>query len=187
MIKTAILLADGFEEIEALTVVDVLRRAGIICDMTSIVEDKEVRGAHDIKVVADKNLDAIDDSYQMVILPGGMPGATNLRDNEKVIELVQKFDRDENKFVAAICAAPIVLAKAGISTGRYVTSYPGFEEEFKDAHYEEDLVVVDGHLITARGPATALAFAYAIVNSLGVDSQGLKDSMLYEMLLAQCR
>ena len=176
MVKTAMLLADGFEEIEALTVVDVLRRAGAICDMTSLVGEK-VKGCHGMEVSVDKTLDEI----------GGLPGATNLRDDERVISLVQKFDADESKFVAAICAAPMVFAKAGIAKGRHVTSYPGFEDLFGDAFYENDIVVVDGKMITARGPATAMAFSYAIVDALGLNSNELKDGMLYTMLLDQCK
>lgn len=186
MIKTAILLADGFEEIEALTVVDVLRRADVVCDMTSL-EGSSVKGCHNMELTVDKTVEEIDGSYQMVILPGGLPGATNLRDDARVIELVQKFDADSEKFVAAICAAPMVFAKAGISKGRHVTSYPGFEDLFTDATYEEDIVVVDDHMITARGPATALAFSYAILEALGIDSQSLKDGMLYTTLIEQCR
>jgi 4-methyl-5(b-hydroxyethyl)-thiazole monophosphate biosynthesis len=186
MAKTAILLADGFEEIEALTVVDVLRRANVICDMTSL-EGHSVKGCHNMELTVDKTLDEIDDSYQMVILPGGLPGATNLRDDDRVIKLVQKFDADSEKFVAAICAAPMVFAKAGICKGRHVTSYPGFEELFADASYEEDIVVVDDKMVTARGPATALAFSYSILEVLGIDSQSLKDGMLYTTLIEQCR
>ena len=186
MVKTAMLLADGFEEIEALTVVDVLRRTGAICDMTSL-SGNTVKGCHGMEVTVDKTLDEIDDSYQMVILPGGLPGATNLRDDERVISLVQKFDADNTKFVAAICAAPMVFAKAGISKGRHVTSYPGFEDLFTDAFYENDIVVVDDKMITARGPATAMAFSYAIVDALGLNSNELKDGMLYTMLLDQCK
>lgn len=124
MKKVAVMLADGFEEIEALTVVDIIRRANITCDMFS-VSSMEVKGAHDIVVKVDKLISEEVKEYDVIVLPGGMPGATNLRDNEEVIGLVKWFN-DNKKIVAAICAAPIVLGKAGIIEGKKVTSYPGF-------------------------------------------------------------
>ena len=123
MKKVAVMLADGFEEIEALTVVDIIRRANITCDMFS-VSSMEVKGAHDIVVKVDKLISEEVKEYDVIVLPGGMPGATNLRDNEEVIGLVKWFN-DNKKIVAAICAAPIVLGKAGIIEGKKVTSYPG--------------------------------------------------------------
>ena len=124
MKKVAVMLANGFEEIEALTVVDIIRRANITCDMFSI-SGMEVKGAHDIVVKADKLISEEVKEYDVIVLPGGMPGATNLRDNEEVIDLVKWFN-DNKKIVAAICAAPIVLGKAGIIEGKKVTSYQGF-------------------------------------------------------------
>lgn len=180
MKKVAVLLAEGFEEIEALTVVDVLRRANIQCDMVSI-NKKDVIGAHNIKVSADILIDEVKD-IDMVVLPGGMPGATNLRDNKKVIRLIQELIKD-NKKVGAICAAPIVLAKAGVIEGEDITSYPGFEEELKGANYKEDAVVVSNNIITSRGPATALEFAYTIVKELNPTKEiDVRDGMLYYMI-----
>ena len=188
--KIAVLLANGFEEGEALLTVDVLRRAGFICDMVA-VEEEMVQGSHGIKIMADcllKNADR--DSYDMVVLPGGLPGADTLRDTDAVIAWVQNFASRENKYVAAICAAPQVLAKAGISRGRRLTSYPGqkFYDLFADADYVDDnrkteeCVVVDGNLITSRGPATTLPFAYRLVEILGGDADALRKAMQYEAL-----
>jgi 4-methyl-5(b-hydroxyethyl)-thiazole monophosphate biosynthesis len=123
MKKVAVLLADGFEEIEALTVVDVLRRANIHCDMVSIAS-LNVTGSHKIEVVADRIITENMNEYDMVVLPGGLPGATNLRDNQDVIALIKQFNNDSSKYIAAICAAPIVLEKAGIIERRSITSYP---------------------------------------------------------------
>lgn len=183
MKKVAVFLAEGFEEGESLFVIDILRRAGFKCDSVSIHEEM-VKGSHDIVVKADQIISDEIKEYDMIVLPGGLPGAINLRDNEKVIELVKYFDKTPGKFIAAICAAPIVLEKAGVIKDRKITSYPGekYSTLFKDAHYVEDIVAVDDHLITSRGPATTLPFAYALVDVLGGDSSILKQGMLYNML-----
>ena len=116
--RVAVLLANGFEEGEALFVVDIIRRAGFVCDAVS-VEEKIVKGSHGIRTIADCLLENADcNSYDMIVLPGGLPGADTLRDNDTVIEWVRNFASRQDKYVAAICAAPQVLAKAGISKGR---------------------------------------------------------------------
>ncbi|MFL0197065.1 DJ-1 family glyoxalase III [Clostridium sp. WILCCON 0269] len=184
MKKAVVLLAEGFEEIEALTCVDVLRRANIHCITCSINSKKDVTGAHGISVNADSLLEAVNvDEYHAVILPGGMPGTINLRDDEKVIEFIKKL-HTENKIVAAICAAPIVLKKAGIIEGKKVTSYPGFEEELASDNYSEESVVQEGNLITSRGPATAIYFVFKILENL-VDKnivENLKKDMLLDLV-----
>lgn len=183
MKKVAVFLAEGFEEGESLFVIDVLRRAGLQCDSVSIQQEM-VKGSHDIVVKADKIISDEIKEYDMIVLPGGLPGATNLRDDERVIELVRYFDKVPEKFTAAICAAPMILEKAGIIKGRRITSYPGekYTTLLKDANYTEDIVVVDDHLITSRGPASTLPFAYALVDALGGDSSILKQGMLYNMV-----
>ncbi|MDP4144780.1 MAG: DJ-1/PfpI family protein [Bacillota bacterium] len=183
MKKVLLFLAEGFEEIEALTVVDVLRRASITCDTCSI-KDTEVTGAHGITVKADKLIEDINKAdYDVVVLPGGMPGSTNLRDNEKVINIVKEF-YSSGKLVSAICAAPIVLAKAGILEDKKVTSYPGFQPELGACSYSEELVVQDGNLLTSRGPATALYFAYKLVENIKgqEEAANLREGMLVNLL-----
>lgn len=183
MKKVAVFLADGFEEIEALTVVDVLRRAGMNCDTVSISEEL-VSGAHKVVVKADILIGDDIKEYDMIVFPGGLPGATNLSGNEKVIELVKYFDK-ENKFIAAICASPAtVLSAAGVEENRYITSYPGedFANMLEKAYYVEELVVVDENMITSRGPATTLLFAYKLVDVLGGNSEALKEGMLWNAL-----
>ena len=179
------MLADGFEEIEALTVVDVLRRAGMTCNTVGVT-GATVTGSHGIPVIADLTLEDSIADYDMIVLPGGLPGATNLRDCDTVIEYVKAFDEDPDKYVAAICAAPMCFAKAGIASGRTVTSYPDDEYRalFTDANYIEDLVAVDGHMITSRGPATTLEFAFTLLEALGGDSAGLREGMQYNRLLS---
>lgn len=178
--KIALLLATGYEEGESLFVADILRRAGFEADLISITKEVWVTGAHGIKVEADHLLDESIYSYDMVILPGGMPGAMNLRDDQRVLELIRYFDK-EHKYIGAICAAPIVLHVAGILEGRKMTSYPGekYESLFTEAEYCQETVVIDDRLITSRGPATTLPFAYAVVDLLGGDSASLKKGMLY--------
>lgn len=183
--KVIVFLAEGFEEVEALTVVDYLRRKGIVVDTVSITGEEKVKGSHNITVLADKKIEEIKDlnSYEGVVIPGGLPGATSLRDSEKVIEVVRKM-YESNKLTAAICAGPIVLERAGILKGNRVTSYPGFENDLGDCTYEETPVVRDGNIITARGPALAMDFAIEIVKYyLGDDkAEELKEDILYQYL-----
>lgn len=182
--KTIVFLAEGFEEVEALTVVDYLRRMDIDVEMVSIGE-KTVKGAHGIEVVADKLIGELDvvSNYDGVIIPGGLPGASNLRDNERVIEIVKEMNKDK-KLVAAICAGPIVLDKAAIIEDREVTSYPGFEDDLKNAKYVKKGVAVDGNIITARGPAYAVNFAISIVRYLLDEDKAveLEKDILYKEL-----
>ena len=182
--KVAVILANGFEEGESLLVVDILRRAEISCDIVSI-ENEMVTGSHNIIVKADTTMkDVIKDSYDMIVLPGGQPGADNLRDNEEVIKWIKEMNKEE-KFIAAICAAPQVLEKAGIVKGKKITSYPSkkYKEILNDTDYQEKLVVVDKNIITSRGPATTLPFAYKLVEILGGNSEELKEKMLYNDLI----
>ena len=190
--KIAVLLADGFEEGEGLFVIDILRRAGFTCHGVG-VQGEIVRGSHGIRVFADMLLgDVTPADYDMVVLPGGLPGADTLRDCETVVAWVKDFAHRaaEGKFVAAICAAPQVLAKAGVSAGRRLTSYPGekYQKLFADADYVDDnqqteeCVVADGNLITSRGPGTTLPFAYKLVELLGGDADKLRQAMQYNAL-----
>ncbi|RXI39532.1 DJ-1 family protein [Clostridium tetani] len=179
--KIVLMLAKGFEEIEALTVVDILRRVGVDCKTCSITEEKMVKGTHNIYVKSDIILkDFKEYEFSGIVLPGGMPGATNLRDNKTVIEIIKEFN-EENKLIAAICAAPIVLKEADIIKNKNITSYPGFEEELKGCNYKEDKVVQNGNIITSRGPSTAIDFAFKILENI-IDEkelEELKKSMLY--------
>ncbi|EFR31833.1 DJ-1 family glyoxalase III [Eremococcus coleocola] len=180
MMKISIFFAPGFEEIEALTPADVLRRAGFEVDLLGL--EPVVEGAHQIKVTMDKVLDQVIDGYDLIVLPGGMPGADNLRKNHFVIESIKK-QANSGKKVAAICAAPIVLEAAGLLEDRNFTNYPGFEEQISHGTYLDDrLFVVDGNITTSKGPGTALEFSYQLVDSLGGDAQTLKEDMQYNFL-----
>lgn len=170
MKKVAVLLADGFEEVEAITAVDFLRRAGIEVVLTSIGALK-VTGCHDIVIQADTTLDALNDDLDGIILPGGMPGASNLAQSDKLIALIFKMNKS-NKLLAAICAAPaLVLGEARLLDGRQFTCYPGFENKITGANFSTESVVLDGNILTSRGPGTAAEFAIAIIAYLlGIDA-----------------
>ncbi|MGL5151218.1 MAG: DJ-1 family glyoxalase III [Clostridium sp.] len=182
MKRVAVLMSNGFEEIEALTVVDVLRRGNIHCDMVSIENNEYVTGSHDICVKANRGFGDDLKEYDLIVLPGGMPGARNLKNNSQVIELVKYFN-DNKKYIGAICAAPIVLGEAGVVKNKKVTSYPGFQEEIGECDYVIEKVVVDENIITSRGPATTLEFSYKLMECLG-SSEVLKirNGMLYDSL-----
>lgn len=163
MKKTAILFAKGYEEVEALTVVDLLRRAKIGCEILSVADSGQVTGSHGISIGADRNFSGTDFSqYDGVILPGGMPGTTNLAADERVLALLRNFAA-AGKLTAAICAAPTVLAKAGLLEGKKAVCYPGMEEQLTGAKVSFDPVAVDGTVITSRGLGTAIPFALSIV------------------------
>ena len=158
-------LAPGFEEIEAVTVIDVLRRAGIDVVVAGL-EHGAITGSHGITIQTDATIAAVADlSPNMVVLPGGLPGSNHLRDDEHVQKLLRR-QRDEGRAVAAICAAPIALSPSEWSTKRTVTSYPGFDDQITCHEYVDDRVVVDGPLVTSRGPGTALEFALTLVERL---------------------
>lgn len=179
MKKVAVLLADGFEEVEAITSVDYLRRAGIEVILTSIAELK-VTGSHDIVILADTTLAALRDDLDGIILPGGMPGAANLAQSKTLIAFIDKMNRN-NKLLAAICAAPaLVLGKSGLLKGRKFTCYPGFEKEVTGANFSTESVVLDGNILTSRGPGTAAEFTIAIIEYLlGIDAaKTVKNSTL---------
>lgn len=158
-------LAEGFEEIEGLTVVDILRRAGIAIDMVSITGSVKVTGSHGIEITADKTISATDfTKLDMIVLPGGMPGTKNLESCEALMKQVDAFAKEE-KYLAAICAAPSIYGHRGLLSGKRACCYPGFESHLTGAKVTAAEVSVDGHMITSRGMGTAIPFALAIVEA----------------------
>lgn len=164
--RAIIVLAEGFEEIEAITAIDVLRRAGIETVVAGL-DDLKVQGSHGLTVSADILLDKAGSDFDACVFPGGMPGATHLGTSEKIQELIQKMN-SQKKLIAAICASPaIVLAPTGILKNKMATCYPGMQTYFDtDTSYKAEDMVIDGNIITSRGPGTALAFSLAIVEKL---------------------
>ena len=158
-----VFLADGFEEIEALTPVDVLRRAGLSVQTVSVMDEQVVKGAHGVPVMADKMFaDVNPEDAEMILLPGGMPGATNLDAHEGLSKMILEFAKAKKDF-AAICAAPLVLGNRGLLEGKNATCYPGFETYLQGAEYTAALVEKDDNFITGKGPGAAMEFAFAIV------------------------
>jgi len=181
--RVAIVLAEGFEETEAIAVIDVLRRAAVEVLMAAAQGPPgPVRGSHQITVLADTSLpDLQPAALAMVILPGGMPGSSHLAANRAVLDLLRAVHRAGGT-VAAICAAPIALQAAGLLAGRRVTCYPGFERQLAGAVYTGATVEQDGRIVTSRGPGTALRFALELLRVLGHDDQAeqLRQGMLVE-------
>jgi 4-methyl-5(b-hydroxyethyl)-thiazole monophosphate biosynthesis len=164
--KTFIFLAEGFEEIEAVGTIDVLRRGGLDVTTVSITGKNTVTGAHGIQVVADGLFTETDFSNgQMLVFPGGMPGASNLNDHKEVKILIKQYNA-ANKKIAAICAAPLILGGLGLLEGKKATAYPGFEHTLQGAQTVENPVVKDGNIITAKGPGYVFDFAMAIITEL---------------------
>jgi 4-methyl-5(b-hydroxyethyl)-thiazole monophosphate biosynthesis len=163
--KVLVPLAAGFEEIEAVTIIDVLRRAQlevVVCALDGL----KVIGSHDIELQAEQLIDSLEaDVFQAIVLPGGIPGALNLRDNQRVLDFIKTIYNNEG-YAAAICAAPIVLAEAGILKDKNVTCYPNRVKELKGANHVPKPCVVDGRIITGQGAGAALEFSLQLVEIL---------------------
>jgi 4-methyl-5(b-hydroxyethyl)-thiazole monophosphate biosynthesis len=181
MTKIAVLLADGFEEMEALAPVDLLRRADFDVDIIGL--KKNVTGAHGITVQADKHLEGYLTNYDLIIIPGGQPGATNLKENPRVIRSV-KLHYARGKKIAAICAGPIVLDEAGILDDKEFVSFPRTEGEIKAGNRKADAITVtDGTVLTSRGAGAAYEFGFALIDWLGGDADEIKESTQYKHVI----
>ena len=179
MSRVCVFLADGFEEIEGLAVVDILRRAGIETEMVSATGRKEILGAHGIRVEADALFEAA--GADMLVLPGGMPGTLNLKTHGGLLELLKSFD-SQGKYIAAICAAPSVLAEMGMLKGRKACSYPSFEDKLEGAQVVREPVATDGHITTGRGMGTAIPFALRLTALLAgkEKAEEVRTSIVYD-------
>jgi len=179
MPKVAVILADGFEEVEAIAIIDVLRRAGIDTVVAGL-HDGHITSARKVKVIPDTMIDTVKaDDFDMIVLPGGQPGSDNLNADARVIALIRSFSQ-KSKLIGAICAAPIVLGSAGVLVGKRATAFPSYKNKLGGAIYEETAVVEDGMVLTSRGAGTALAFGLAIVARLvsAEKAQKIKEAML---------
>ncbi len=170
MTKVIVPLAEGFEEIEFSTIVDILRRAEIEVTTAGLKEGK-IKGAYGVEVIPDTSIDKINPSdFDVIVLPGGYPGFVNLGEDGRVLKLVEEMD-SKNKHITAICGAPSVLSKAGVIKGKKATIHPGGIEFLTDAQYLNERVVVDGRLITSQGPGTAMEFSMKLVEVLAGKSK----------------
>lgn len=163
--RVLILLAPGFEEIEAVTAIDILRRAGVEVTVAGTVEGP-MEGSRRVKLLADLSIGKVaGGDYDMIVLPGGQPGTNNLAKDERVGRILKEAAAKE-KYISAICAAPSILASAGLLAGKKATSHPSVQERMEGADYSEARVVIDGKWVTSRSPGTAMEFAFALVRLL---------------------
>ncbi len=176
--KVEVVIAGGFEEGEALVIIDIMRRAGIDCKSAGL-DGKEVTGAHNITMMCDKVIDESTKDADMIVMPGGYGGTDAMRESEKLRDILVTMN-NEGKYVCAICAAPEVLFKAGLLKDKKFTAYPGYEKKITDGTYMAESVVQDGNIVTGRGPSLAYQFAYYLSDLLGADVQAVKDKMLYD-------
>lgn len=176
MANVLIPLAQGCEELEAVTVIDLLRRAGI--EVTTVgLDDQPVKASRGTVLMPDTTLDAVlDQNFDMIVLPGGLPGADHLNNDPRIHTLLMQMT-EAGKYTAAICAAPKVLASAGLLNGKHATSFPGALDAINtdNLHYEQTAVVIDGKVITSRGPGTAMDFALTLIELL--DSKAKRDEV----------
>ena len=187
MAKVYEFLANGFEEVEALAVVDILRRGGVDIKTVSVTGNEFVETSHGVTLKADLKIEDADlADADLMLLPGGLPGATNLRDHEGVRQALTAQAKAGKK-IGAICAAPLVLGSLGLLEGKRATCYPGFEKYMTGAQYTRELFTVDGNIITGEGPAAALPYAYEILSMfVGKEkTEEIKEGMMYNHLMAR--
>ncbi len=182
MSRVCVFFGTGFEEIEALTVVDLLRRQGIDTEMVSIMEDKTVEGSHKIPVVTDKKLEDVDFSkVDMLVLPGGLMGTKNLEECAPLMEQVDAFAA-AGKAVCAICAAPTILGHRGLLKGKKAICYPGMEDQLTGADVTYEPAVRDGNIITGRGMGCSIAFGLSLIEYFAdrKASEAMAEKVVYE-------
>lgn len=183
MSRLAVFFAQGFEEIEALTVVDICRRGGVETDMVSVTGENEVTGSHGISVITDKKFEEVDfGEYDMIVLPGGMPGTKNLEAHPGLMAQVDDFYAT-GKYIGAICAAPSIFGHKGILRGKRACSYPSFESHLEGAEVTSGPVEVSGNVITSRGMGTAIDFGLVI---LGIFCGSEKADELAKGIVYKC-
>lgn len=180
MEKIAVLMAEGYEEGETLTIVDLLRRAGLVCH-TFGFGGEFIKGMHGMLIKADRNFSSEElREYDGVVLPGGRPGGANLKADPRVIQLVREF-RTAGKLVAAMCSGTLVLEEAKVIDGRKVTGYTGYAEKLPSGVFSDEVAVADGSLITSQGPATPYPFAFKIAEYFGKSEEvkTMKERLMY--------
>ncbi len=181
MNKIAVHLAEGFEEIEAVNIIDVLRRADLNVTVVSVTEKLDVKGSHGIKIIADQLFDEINyELIDMIILPGGMPGSARLNEHLGLREQILNFNENK-KLLGAICAAPLVFGNLGILKNRNATCYPGFENQLHGAIVTHENIEVAENIITAKGAGVAIDFALKIVEI--IKGKAIADKLAEKMIV----
>lgn len=178
-------ISNGSEEVEALIPVDVLRRAGVDIQIVSTTGEEVITTSHGVRIICDALIEDIDTSdADLLMIPGGLPGAENLCNHPLVREAIQR-QYEAGKLVSAICAGPMIFGSLGISKGKRCTCYPGFEDHLDGATYTEELVTVDGNVITGEGPAATFPYAYTLCEILcgKQTAEALKEGMMYNHLM----
>jgi protein deglycase len=177
-----VFIADGFEEVEAIAPADILRRAGIDVKLAAVTtagrDGKTVKGAHGIAVTADVEANSISEDFDMIVLPGGMPGTRNLEKSAAVQRAID-IAASKGTLIGAICAAPSILGHKGLLRGKKAVCYPGYEKDLEGAKIMSSQVCEDGQIITGNGPCAAFAFGYLLASRLGADDGAVKSDMLY--------
>ena len=177
MVRVAVFMAEGYEEGETFTIVDLLRRANIECHTFSF-DNEFVRGMHNMFVKADKMFSQEVQEYDMIVLPGGRPGGENLRNNPEVIAMVQYFN-DHHKYIAAMCSGTLVLSDAQVITGKKITGYTGYAKKLVGGEFVDDVVVFDQNIVTSQGPATSYPSAFQIIEIFNRDTDEMKERLMY--------
>ena len=179
MRKVAVLLAEGFEEGETFTIVDVMRRLDIPCD-TFYFDSPWVKGMHGMVLKGDKPFGEKIDGYDAVVLPGRRPGGENLRNNPAVIGLLKRWNETPGKILSALCSGTTVLAEAGVIEGKKMTGYTGYAKKLPGAIFCDEVAVADQNLATSQGPATGYPFAFKLAEVLGKDTSELRGQLMYD-------
>ena len=178
--KTAVLMKPGFEEGETFSIVDILRRTGMICTTFCFEEDPFVIGMHGMRIKADRVFPGDIEDYDVVVLPGGRPGGQNLKEDPRVIELLQRWNDNPEKILSALCSGTTVLAAAKVIEGKRMTGYTGYQEKLPGAVFEETVAVSDQNLVTSQGPATGYPFAFKLAETLGYDTRIVRSRLMYD-------
>ena len=177
MKRVAVMMVEGYEEGETLTIVDLLRRAGIVCD-TIAFKEGFIEGMHHMFIQADRLFTQEIENYDMLVLPGGRPGGDHLCQSTQVIDMIQSFHK-QGKWIAAMCSGTLALAQAQVIEGVKVTGYTGYQERLTGGLFSEDVVCLDKNIITSQGPATVYPFAFQLIAVLGKDPTKMKDKLMY--------
>ena len=177
--KVAVLMKEGYEEGETFSIVDLLRRLGLICHTFRFEEAPYVKGMHQMQIRADKRFPEDIEDYDAVVLPGGRPGGQNLREDPDVIDLLKRWNQTDGKILSALCAGTTVLAEAKVIEDKHMTGYTGYAEKLPGAVFEEKLTVADQNLVTSQGPATGYPFAFRLAEVLGYDTQEVRSRLMY--------